>query len=55
MTLNYWVVVERYPFPNIVVSGLIPACEIISTLDGKLTKWSKRLMCSKKEDDIVKR
>jgi hypothetical protein len=25
MTLNYQVIVERYPFPNGVVGGLIPA------------------------------
>jgi hypothetical protein len=25
MTLNYWVIVERYPFPNGVVGNLIPA------------------------------
>ena len=24
MTLNYWVIVERYPFLNEVVGGLIP-------------------------------
>jgi hypothetical protein len=47
------VVVERYPFPNIVVSSLIPDRETISTLDGILTKWSKHLMCFKKEEDIV--
>ena len=25
MILNYWVIVERYPFPNGVVGGSIPA------------------------------
>ena len=27
MTLNYWVLVERYPFPNGVVGGSIPIVE----------------------------
>ena len=25
MTLNYWVIVERYMFPNEIVGGAIPA------------------------------
>ena len=24
ITVNYWVIVERHPFPNIVVGSLIP-------------------------------
>ena len=35
------------PKLNGVVRGSIPGHEIVSLLDGKLARWSKRLMCSK--------
>jgi len=39
-TLNYWMMVERYPNLKEEVGGSIPACEISSLLDEKLAKWS---------------
>jgi hypothetical protein len=38
MTLNYWMIVERYPKLNGVVDGLIPNFEIFSLLDQKKNK-----------------
>jgi hypothetical protein len=29
MTLNYWVIVERYPVPNGMVGGLIPTVKYL--------------------------
>ena len=39
---------EEVPKSNKVVGGSIPSHEIVSLLDKKLVKQSKRLMCSKK-------
>jgi hypothetical protein len=39
-TLNYRMMVERYPNIKEEVDGSIPACEISSLLDEKLAKWS---------------
>ena len=36
MTLNYWMMVERYLNLKDEVGGLIPDCEISSLLDIKL-------------------
>jgi len=38
MTLDYWVIVERYPFPNGVVGGLIPTLKSSLYLTGKIIK-----------------
>ena len=35
MTLDYWVIVERYPFSNEVVGDSIFRWEIFSPVDGK--------------------
>lgn len=41
MTLNLWMMVERYPKPNGVFGGLVSDCEVFSLLDGKkLAMWS---------------
>jgi hypothetical protein len=37
MTLNYRVIVERYPFPNGVVDNLIPVLKSSLYLTGKKT------------------
>ena len=39
MTLNYWMMVKRYPNLKEKVGGSIPGCEISSLPDGKLAKW----------------
>ena len=39
-TLNYWMLVERYPNLKEEVGGSIPGCEISSLLDKKLVRWS---------------
>jgi hypothetical protein len=39
MTLNYWMMVKRYPNLKEEVGGSIPGCEISYVLDGKLAKW----------------
>ena len=39
-TLNYWMMVERYPNLKEEVGGSIPGSEISSLLDRKLAKWS---------------
>ena len=36
MTLNYWMMVERYPNLTEEVGGLIPGCEIFSLLDRNM-------------------
>jgi len=38
-TLNYWMMVERYPNLKEEVGRSIPGCEISSLLDEKLAKW----------------
>ena len=40
MTLNYWMMVERYPDLKEEVGGLIPGREISSLLDKKIVRWS---------------
>jgi hypothetical protein len=35
MTLNYWMIVERYPNLKEEVGGSIPGCEISSLLDKR--------------------
>jgi hypothetical protein len=39
-TLNYKMMVERYPTLKKEVGGLIPGCEISSLLDRELARWS---------------
>ena len=39
-TLNYWMMLEKYPNLKEEVVGSIPDCEISSPLDRKVTKWS---------------
>jgi hypothetical protein len=40
MTLNYQMIVERYPNLKEEVGSSIPGCEISSLLDKKLARWS---------------
>jgi hypothetical protein len=40
MTLNYWMMVERYPNLKEEVGGSIPGYEMFSLLDIKLARWS---------------
>ena len=40
MTLNYQMMVERYPNLKEEVGGSTPDCEISSLLDKKLARWS---------------
>ena len=40
MTLNYWMMEERYPNLKEEAGGLIPGCEISSLLDIILARWS---------------
>ena len=40
MTLNYWMMVERYPNLKEEVGNSILGCEISSLPDGKLVGWS---------------
>ena len=40
MTLNFWMMVERYPNLKEDVGGSNPGYEISSLLDGKLARWS---------------
>ena len=39
-TLNYWMMVERYPNLKEEDDGSVPGCEISSLLDRKLAMWS---------------
>jgi hypothetical protein len=39
MTLNYWMMVERYPNLKEEAGILIVGCKISSLLDEKLAKW----------------
>ena len=39
-TLNYWMMVERYPNLKDEAGGLIPGCEISSLFDITLVRWS---------------
>jgi hypothetical protein len=39
MTLDCWMVVERYPTLKEEVGGTIPGCEISSLRDGNLARW----------------
>jgi hypothetical protein len=45
MTLNYWMMVERYSNLKEEVVHSIPGCEISSLHDGKLARWSKVVYC----------
>ena len=40
MTLNYWMMMERYPNLKEEIGGSIPSCEISSLLDKKFAMWS---------------
>jgi hypothetical protein len=40
MTLNYWMMMKRYPNLKEEVGGLTPNRKISSLLDKKLAKWS---------------
>ena len=39
-TLNYWMMVERYPNLKEKVGNSLPSCEISSLLARKLVRWS---------------
>ena len=45
MTLNYWMMVERYPNLKDEVGGSIPGCEISSLLDKKTCQVVNCLLC----------
>jgi hypothetical protein len=45
MTLNFWMMVERYPNLKEEVGGSIPGCEISSLLGKKTCKVVNYLMC----------
>jgi hypothetical protein len=45
MTLNYWMIVERYPNLKEEVGSLIPGWEISSLLDRKTCKVVNYLLC----------
>jgi hypothetical protein len=45
MTLNYWMMVERYPNLKEEVGGSIPSCEISSLLINKTYQMVNCLMC----------
>jgi hypothetical protein len=45
MTLNHWMMVERYPNLKEEVGGSIPRCEISSLLDGKTCQVINCLLC----------
>jgi hypothetical protein len=48
MTLNYWMIVERYPKPNGMVGGSIPGgSETFSLIDGKTSQVATGLLCSR--------
>ena len=53
MTLNYWLVMKRYPKPNGVVGGSIPGYEIFYLLDGKTSQIATYLLCSKKKNHVL--
>jgi hypothetical protein len=40
MTLNYWMIVERYPKRTEWLVVQLPAVKIISLVDEKLARWS---------------
>ena len=40
MTLNYWMMVERYPNLKEELGGSILGCEISSLLDRRIVMWS---------------
>jgi len=40
MTLNYWMMVERYPNLKEEVDSAIPGCEISFILNKTLGRWS---------------
>ena len=40
MTLNYWMMLERYSNLKEEIGGLVPGCEISSLLERKLARWS---------------
>jgi hypothetical protein len=45
MTLNYWMMVKRYPNLKKEVGGSIPDCEISSVLDRKTCHVVSCFMC----------
>ena len=49
MTLNYRMIVERYPKSSGVIGNLIPNPKIFSILDEKISQVATHLLCSKKE------
>jgi hypothetical protein len=62
MTLNYWMMMERYPNLKEEVGGLTPNCEISSLLDKKtfqvgnylLWRWHVDLLSQKKQNNKTK-
>ena len=53
MTLNHWMIMERYPKLNGVVGGLISRCKFFFVLDEKTSHVAMCLMCSKKKKLIM--
>ena len=54
MILNYWVIVERYLFPNGVIGGSILAVKSSLYLMGKLKKNKKKKKLGKQEANGLK-
>ena len=48
MTLNYWMMVERYPNLKEEVGGSIPGCEISSLLDRNMALACRPYVSKKK-------
>ena len=53
MTLNYWMIVERYPNLKEEVGGSIPGCEISSLLDRNLALASRPSILKQKKEDVM--
>ena len=50
MTLNYWVIVERYPFLNEVVGGSIPAMKASLYLTEKTSQVGRKIKIQPQQD-----
>ena len=55
MTLNYYMMVERYPNLTKEVGGLIPGCEISSLLDMNLPSGQLPLVLWRWHVDLMSR
>ena len=52
MTLNYWMMVERYPNLKEKVGGSIPGCEISSLLDKNLALACRPSVSKKRKESV---